>query len=1190
MGSEMCIRDSHRITSYFQPIGASNTVNTDSSDTRDDNDSVTSDSAPEYSSYTPNIGTNILCWNVEGLINRLACMEVSDFLLKYDIICLCETFLIQSFDSNLKFPNYVCIQKPAIDLGRGGRASGGVLILYKKEIANFISEIDNPSDSFVSLRIRKELWNVEKDVLMFCSYVHPTDSRYYQTKDFECDLEELEEFMYDWIDQQGISPHWLILGDLNSRCGVWSLPHDDSDGDSDDSENDTPFERNSNDTTINNFGRNLIEFCLGFNLTPVHGLIVKNFDKGYTFISEQGDSVIDHVLCSPILLEKVKSFKILSRIESPHLPLAVTVGSQEGTTDHKQKRSYLNKYVYNVDFLDDFRARLGSTESRMKLDLVTSCDDDIDNQIKLLHDSVIEAGISMKKTIVYGGTPPNKNKWYDKECLNLKKLTKKALTKVRRNNKYSNLEKFHKLKKAYHEHRKSYKTLLREKKNKFRRDLFSSLIVNMNDSKAFWGVIKNMRPKVMKMPNITIKQWEEHFRDVLNPDGAPPAVAVFSDENEVNVGVEVEQLDSDFTIEEVKTALSKLKSGKAAGIDMIPPDFFKVASDILLPYLVHIFNNIYNKAYFPRAWSQATIIPIFKKGDSNNPSNYRGISLLSLSSKIFMSILTTRLYNLAELRGWICYEQAGFRRGYATTDHIFTLYQIISNCLYGDHRSKLYVAFIDYSKAFDTVNRNKLWEVLADLGVSTKFLNMLKAIYSRVQGCVRHGAHTSDVFDCPLGLRQGCVLSPILFSLLINVVANEINRHGRQGYQLMPGTQEIKILLFADDLGLINLTPAGLQNSLRILERVSEDLGLTVNLNKTKIMVYRKGGFLGQREKWYFNQQEIGVVNSYKYLGYTLTTKLSRELALSEYIGKAKRKIFQLLKIFKILGHQTPQVFFKLLEAQIYPQILYASEIWGPQAFRSVEGVHMLAAKKYLGVKVKTPNLLLYGELGRHPIHIESQTRAVNYWLKILSMDEDRLPKLAYLRELRQLNKTQNWATNIKSILDQTGFSEVWLSQGAIMPPAFKKQLKQRLIDIFWQDWSSACSGSNRCITYRALKSTVGKEPYIDVLDIARYRHAFARMRIGASSLNVNKLYVDQIPDVDCPVCGLQETELHFLIFCPLYDLLRTKYIGKYMTDNNILQLKYWLNTTDVNKMKDVASFVFHGLRARQDFIYALNG
>ena len=214
--------------------------------------------------------------------------------------------------------------------------------------------------------------------------------------------------------------------------------------------------------------------------------------------------------------------------------------------------------------------------------------------------------------------------------------------------------------------------------------------------------------------------------------------------------------------------------------------------------------------------------------------NYRGISLLSLSSKIFTSIINNRLYTWLELNDKICPEQAGFRRSYSTTDHIFTLYSMINNFLYGNRHSKLYVAFIDYRKAFDLINRNKLWEALEETGVSTKMICMIKAIYKNVIAKVRFGNKLSEEINCPLGVKQGCLLSPALFSVLINKVAKKITEGGRMGYQFVNGGREIFALLFADDIVLVSKSPAGLQNQINNLKRASEELGLQVNLEKTK--------------------------------------------------------------------------------------------------------------------------------------------------------------------------------------------------------------------------------------------------------------------------------------------------------------------------------------------------------------------
>jgi hypothetical protein len=111
-------------------------------------------------------------------------------------------------------------------------------------------------------------------------------------------------------------------------------------------------------------------------------------------------------------------------------------------------------------------------------------------------------------------------------------------------------------------------------------------------------------------------------------------------------------------------------------------------------------------------WCQSIIVPIFKKGDDQNPDNYRGISLLSVVSKVFTSILNKRLYRWAEEENKISKEQAGFRKSYSTIDHIFTLTSIIRNKLDSRGGGKVYCAFVDYRKAFDTVDRDKLWQTL----------------------------------------------------------------------------------------------------------------------------------------------------------------------------------------------------------------------------------------------------------------------------------------------------------------------------------------------------------------------------------------------------------------------------------------------------------------------------------------------
>ena len=283
-----------------------------------------------------------------------------------------------------------------------------------------------------------------------------------------------------------------------------------------------------------------------------------------------------------------------------------------------------------------------------------------------------------------------------------------------------------------------------------------------------------------------------------------------------------------------------------------------------MPFLLKCFNRLFHSGIFPDSWICSTIIPLHKKGDVYNPDNYRGISLMSIFAKIFTSILNSRLTNWANMKDKIPETQAGFRKNYSTTDHIFTLYAIVQKHL-SRKKHKLYVAFVDFKKAFDTVDRGKLWHCLRNTGLKGKMYSMLKSMYSNIKSCVRCNNDVTDFFDCPIGLRQGCVLSPILFSFFISELYFDIATYGKHGVQLFPDIIEIFILLFADDVILVSDSVIGLQRQLDILDNYTREWRLSVNLDKTNIVIFRKGGPVATKEKWFIGNQVVSTVNYYTY-------------------------------------------------------------------------------------------------------------------------------------------------------------------------------------------------------------------------------------------------------------------------------------------------------------------------------------
>ena len=217
--------------------------------------------------------------------------------------------------------------------------------------------------------------------------------------------------------------------------------------------------------------------------------------------------------------------------------------------------------------------------------------------------------------------------------------------------------------------------------------------------------------------------------------------------------------------------------------------------------------------------------------------------------------------------------QAEFRKNYSTVDQIFNLYAIVQKCL-RKKGQKLYVAFADFRKAFDSVRHDKLLYCSRNQEIKGKCFGALSAMYNSLLSCIRANCKYSEFFECPVGVRQGCVLSPSLFSLFINQLENHVTAKGRHGIQLVPGVMELFILLFADDVALL-WTPTGLQNQLDCLKTCCQEMKMEVNKDKTKIMVFRKEGFLAKHEKWFYNETRLEVVNNYCYIGFSFTTKLS---------------------------------------------------------------------------------------------------------------------------------------------------------------------------------------------------------------------------------------------------------------------------------------------------------------------------
>jgi hypothetical protein len=251
----------------------------------------------------------------------------------------------------------------------------------------------------------------------------------------------------------------------------------------------------------------------------------------------------------------------------------------------------------------------------------------------------------------------------------------------------------------------------------------------------------------------------------------------------------------------------------------------------------------------------------------------------------------------------------------------------------------------------------------------------------------------------------------------------------------------------------------------------------------------------------------------------------------------------------------------------------------------------MFACKRFLSVTTNTPNIMIYGDLGRFPLYVDGILSVIRYWFKIQYMTPCRLPKQAYTMLFNRIsgsegdaNERQNWAFVVKDCLDKFGFSHVWIFSGVGDQKLFLKIFRQRIIDCFQQDWFFKLNNSNRYETYRSFKSLFEPERYLSALTLRKFRTAFVRLRFGVNQLNSNSKRFTKESDA-CPFCLVSETELHFLLFCPVYTALRQKYIHKYYRYNAFNRaepMSFLLHNSSEYITRSVSMFIFYALKERE--------
>ncbi|CAB0013408.1 unnamed protein product [Nesidiocoris tenuis] len=353
---------------------------------------------------------------------------------------------------------------------------------------------------------------------------------------------------------------------------------------------------------------------------------------------------------------------------------------------------------------------------------------------------------------------------------------------------------------------KEYKALLLRKKTSFFNNL-ASRFKAVKDARELWALIKIFKkPSPRLQASFAPEEWVDHFETLLGPTGEVVGEALV-----LEPLFSVPLLDDSFTMGELTAVLGSAKDHKAPGCDGIPYEFYKNAPLEFQEALLSLFNHILHSGDVPQTFGEAIIYPLYKKGDPACLSNYRGLSFINCIGKILSCLLSNRLNKFVQQEDVLSEFQSGFRKGYSTVDSIFVLTGLAKlrmNC----RRGKLYAFFVDLRAAFDTVDRNLLFSKLFGYKISPKFISILQGLYAKARSSVWTKEGCTDSFEVFCGVRQGCPLSPLLFSLFVNDLTEKLVC----GVGL--GDCVIRVLLYADDLVILAKEPGQLQDNIKALE------------------------------------------------------------------------------------------------------------------------------------------------------------------------------------------------------------------------------------------------------------------------------------------------------------------------------------------------------------------------------------
>ena len=893
--------------------------------------------------------------NIQGSAKiKCGTADIISLVQKHHIFVIEESWL-EKGDACPQIPSYTPFRTERKKHPKAVRNSGGIIMYIRNSIMKGITKVAaraGAGGDAIWIKLDKFHFGLNTHVFLCGGYIVPRADG----DTFEILRREIE--IYSNMGKV------CLIGDYNARTAssqpIQYVMQPDNETDMISSLPTLP--RKSIDKTINGNGNQLLKILTNYDLLIGNGYLMGDLEGNLTCSSWNGFSTNDLFVFHRDMYTQISYFKVDDHFQwySDHRCITVSLRVDlpsfypKNTSWRKMTR---NKIIWNAETIEKYKNFLAQPDTIETFQNFNNSEFSDSNEMvkeftsimnKILENVFPDKGRRRKKLY------KENRKEFSLPCQIAKRAFKRAQRHLHKDS--TSIDRRHKFIVERRNYRRAIYAAKRISKEK---EIGKLLDLEKRDTKSFWKGLKAIiSPKDDSIKNIDKDEWINHFNEVLNVPAARGSDTQFLDYVKSslpileNNTIRNQTLNLSISAIEISSAIKELKSGKAVYTDNIGNEALKHGFLYIKDSLGRLFNAVFQQGDFPSLWADGLIIPLHKKDDKMKADNYRGIIISSCISKVLLKILTKRIDTYMSQSGKWSLNQCGFKQDHRTEDNLFVLNTIYNKYVKG-MKKDLYVAFIDFSKFFDKINREMMLYKLLKYNINGPCYNIIKSVYCQTGYQVKIGDDISPMFYGKNGLKQGCCMSPVLSNIYQNDMHDTFKSQDCNPVRI--GPIELSSLSWADDLILVSLSKQGLQNCILKLEEYCKKWGLEINERKTKCMVMssKRGPF----DPIYIYNTPIDYVQSMVYLGFSINRNGNVAAVMQDRIAKATRVSHMILQALRTNRNVSSKLSMTLFDKQITPILLYGFSIWGLPKTHNL--FYLEEQQEHLNTRNTVKNMLL---------------------------------------------------------------------------------------------------------------------------------------------------------------------------------------------------------------------------------------